>query len=142
MQTVMTAGELVPLEIVLDLVKEKMVKELAEDGAKGFLIDGYPRDVVQGQKFEAEIAPATRVVYFEVSEDTLVKRLLKRAQTSGRADDNLETIKKRLKTFYNATTPVVEYYKKAGKLNAIAAEGTVDEIFAKTCAAIDQALKK
>ncbi|KAK6035914.1 putative adenylate kinase [Cooperia oncophora] len=95
---IMEAGELVPLEIVLDLIKEAMLKEVAK-GSKGFLIDGYPREVKQGEQFEREIQEAKSVIYFDVAEDILVQRLLHRAKTSGRADDNMETIKKRLKTF-------------------------------------------
>ncbi|PAV88490.1 hypothetical protein WR25_23118 [Diploscapter pachys] len=125
---IMEAGELVPLEVVLDLVKEAMLKEVAK-GSKGFLIDGYPREVKQGDQFEAEIMPARLALYFEVAEETLVKRCLKRAETSGRVDDNAETIKKRLKTFMQSTTPVVDHYAKKGKLVKINAEGGVDEIF-------------
>ncbi|CAJ0591611.1 unnamed protein product [Cylicocyclus nassatus] len=125
---IMEAGALVPLETVLDLVKEAMVKEV-EKGSKGFLIDGYPREVKQGEQFENEIQEAKAVIYFEVSDDILVQRLLHRAKTSGRADDNMDTIKKRLATFSNATTPVVDYYQKKNKLITIPAYGTIDEIF-------------
>ncbi|PIO75206.1 adenylate kinase, partial [Teladorsagia circumcincta] len=130
----MEAGELVPLEIVLDLIKEAMLKEVAK-GSKGFLIDGYPREVKQGEQFEREIQEAKSVIYFDVPDDVLVKRLLHRAKTrltvsiimfffdhstitscSGRADDNMDTIKKRLKTFTTATAPVVDYYEKKKKL--------------------------
>ncbi|KAF8385583.1 hypothetical protein PRIPAC_74725 [Pristionchus pacificus] len=137
---IMEAGQLVPLTVVLDLIKEAMLKEVAK-GSKGFLIDGYPREVAQGDQFEAEIMPAKLAVYFEVSEDTLVKRLLKRAETSGRADDNMDTIKKRLKTFNEATAPVVAHYEKKGKLARIKAEGTVDEIFAEVVKHLDKAIK-
>ncbi|GMR43903.1 hypothetical protein PMAYCL1PPCAC_14098, partial [Pristionchus mayeri] len=137
---IMEAGQLVPLTVVLDLIKEAMLKEVAK-GSKGFLIDGYPREVAQGDQFEAEIMPAKLAVYFEVSEETLVKRLLKRAETSGRADDNMDTIKKRLKTFSEATAPVVAHYEKKGKLARIKAEGAVDAIFAEVCKHLDKAIK-
>ncbi|KAK5977658.1 hypothetical protein GCK32_009289 [Trichostrongylus colubriformis] len=134
---IMGAGELVPLEIVLDLIKEAMLKEVAK-GSKGFLIDGYPREVKQGEQFEREIQEAKSVIFFDVAEDILVKRLLHRAKTSGRADDNMETIKKRLKTFTNATAPVVSYYEKKKKLIRIKADGAVDEIFAMVCQHLDK----
>ncbi|KAK6112966.1 adenylate kinase [Brugia pahangi] len=124
----MQNGELVPLEIVLDLVKEAMIEAIAK-GSKGFLIDGYPREVKQGEQFENEIQPAKLVLFFDVSEDTLVKRCLHRAETSGRVDDNIDTIKKRLHTYITATAPVVDYYEKQGKLIKIPSEGAVDEIF-------------
>jgi adenylate kinase len=77
---IMEAGALVPLEVVLDLIKEAML-EAVKKGTKGFLIDGYPREVAQGEMFEREIQPSKLVIYFEVAEDTLVKRCLHRAQT-------------------------------------------------------------
>ncbi|XP_014680367.1 PREDICTED: adenylate kinase isoenzyme 1-like [Priapulus caudatus] len=105
----MERGELVPLEVVLDLLKEAMV-EKAKAGTKGFLIDGYPREVVQGVKFEAEICPCTVVLYYEVTEDIMKQRLRHRGETSGRVDDNEETIIKRLKTFNDLTVPVMTHY--------------------------------
>ncbi|KAK6040081.1 adenylate kinase isoenzyme 5 domain protein [Cooperia oncophora] len=76
----MEAGELVPLEVVLDLIKEAMLKEVAK-GSKGFLIDGYPREVKQGEQFEREIQEAKSVIFFDVSDDILVQRLMHRAKT-------------------------------------------------------------
>ncbi|KAK6058527.1 adenylate kinase isoenzyme 5 family protein [Cooperia oncophora] len=150
----MEAGELVPLEIVLDLIKEAMLKDVAKH-CKGFLIDGYPREVKQGEQFEKEIQEAKLVIFFDVSENVMVERLCieHNKGTSvctyaivvvenqvGRADDNIETIKKRLKTFSNATAPVVEYYQKKKKLIQIKAQGTVDEIFAMVVKHLDVAL--
>ena len=61
----------------------------------------------------------TNVLYFDVSDDTMTKRLLKRAETSGRADDNEVTIKKRLKTFHDLTQPTVDYYHAQGKTHTV-----------------------
>merc|ERR1712080_451347 len=91
---IMESGQLVPLATVLDLLAGAMIKRLG--GSKGFLIDGYPREVAQGEEFEKAIAPCKHILYFEVSDDCMTGRLLKRAEASGRADDNVETIKKRL----------------------------------------------
>lgn len=126
---IMERGELVPLDTVLTLLRQAMLKKAST--SKGFLIDGYPREVDQGKKFEADVAPVSSVIYFEVSDATMKSRLLKRAETSGRVDDNEETIVKRLKTFHDLTTPVVDYYGKQNKVCTIHAEGSVDEIFAK-----------
>ncbi|CEF69593.1 Adenylate kinase isoenzyme 1 [Strongyloides ratti] len=136
---IMELGQLVPMEVVLDLIKERILQSI-EKGSKGFLIDGYPREIIQGEKFESEIQEAKTVIYFEVAESTLVKRLLYRAQTSGRADDNEETIKKRITTFNQSTAPVVDYYEKKGKLLKINAEGSVDDIFTKVSAHLDKIL--
>merc|ERR1712044_94869 len=122
----MEKGELVPLFVVLDLLAEAMIGKLA--GSKGFLIDGYPREVAQGQEFEKEIAPCTKILYFDVKDETMTERLLKRGQSSGRVDDNVETIKKRLDTFHQHSEPVMDHY--AAKCAKIPAERSVDEIFA------------
>merc|ERR1712088_1292089 len=123
---IMEKGDLVPLQVVLDLLAEAMIGKLG--GSKGFLIDGYPREVAQGQEFEKEIAPCTKILYFEVKDETMTERLLKRGQSSGRVDDNVETIKKRLDTFHKHSKPVIDAY--ASKCACIPAERSVDEIFA------------
>jgi len=133
---IMEKGDLVPLDTVLAMLRDAMVAKLAT--SKGFLIDGYPRELDQGKRFENDVAPVSCVLYFEVSDETMTARLLKRAETSGRVDDNEETIKKRLKTFHNLTQPVIDYYASQGKTNAIKAEGTVDEIFAKVQEVLDK----
>lgn len=104
----MEKGELVPLFVVLDLLAEAMIARLS--GSKGFLIDGYPREVAQGEEFEKEICPCTKILYFNVSDETMTERLLKRGQSSGRVDDNVETIKKRLDTFHKHSEPVMDAY--------------------------------
>ena len=130
----MESGQLVPLAVVLDLLAEAMLMKVS--GSKGFLIDGYPRDVAQGKQFEAEIAPCALILYFEVSDDTMIKRLLNRGETSGRADDNMETIKKRLDTYHKHSQPVIAAY--ASKCFRIPAERGVDDIFADVCSILDK----
>jgi len=132
----MQKGMLVPREVVLDLIKQAMIRSLAN--AKGYLIDGYPREIEQGVDFEDKIAPCTLILYFDVSDDVMLQRLLKRAQSSGRVDDNEETIKKRLDTFHKVSEPVMQKY--AEKVATIKAEGTVDEIFAVASGHTDKAL--
>merc|ERR1712080_668290 len=97
---------------------------------------GYPREVAQGEEFEKAIAPCKHILYFEVSDDCMTGRLLKRAETSGRADDNVETIKKRLVTFHQHSEPVIAAYK--AKCSVIPAERSVDEIFADVTAALEK----
>lgn len=123
--------------MVLDLLKEHMLK--SADKSKGFLIDGYPREVPQAKKFEEmvsddccrliemerflfQISPCNLVLYVKASDDTMTKRLLHRGQTSGRVDDNEETIKNRLKTFHNQTMPVLDLYEKQGKVAEVNGE--------------------
>ncbi|KAF7232613.1 hypothetical protein EG68_10600 [Paragonimus skrjabini miyazakii] len=139
LSAMMERGELVPLEVVLTLVKEAMVK--CVDKNCYFLIDGYPRELEQGIRFEKEVCPCVCVISFDVNEKVMVERLLKRGQTSGRVDDNEETIKKRLKTFNDSTKPVIDYYEQQNKLIRIDASGTIDEIFAKVNVKLQEKLK-
>uniref|UniRef100_A0A183CI41 Adenylate kinase n=1 Tax=Globodera pallida TaxID=36090 RepID=A0A183CI41_GLOPA len=132
----MDAGGLVPLDKVLAIVKAAMLKEC--ETSKGFLIDGYPREVIQGQQFEQEIQSPVLVIYFEASEATLVKRLMGR----GRSDDNADTIKNRLRNFVESTKPVVEYYEKQGKLVKIVAESSVENIFAEVSKHLKERIKR
>jgi len=134
--SMMVQGVLVPREIILALLKKAMLKEI--DSAKGYLIDGYPREAEQAEDFENNIYPCNLVLYYECSDDTLKKRLLRRAQTSGRADDNEATIMKRLNTFHTHSEPVIAKYKS--KVASIPADTDVDTIFEATCREVDGVL--
>ncbi|TGZ54770.1 hypothetical protein CRM22_010551 [Opisthorchis felineus] len=127
LKAIMERGELVPLGIVLSLLKEAMLRCVKKN--RIFLIDGYPRELEQGIRFEKEVCPCLCVITFDVSEQVMVQRLKKRGETSGRVDDNEETIIKRLKTFNESTKPVIDHYEKQNKLIRIDASGTVDKIF-------------
>ncbi|RWS05380.1 adenylate kinase isoenzyme 1-like protein [Dinothrombium tinctorium] len=130
---IMQSGKLVPLEEVLVLLKNAIEKS---GSSKGFLIDGYPREVEQAIRFEKEVAPCTFLLYFDVSDAIMIERLLNRGKTSGRVDDNEETIKKRLATFHEHTTPILNHY--GSKVKKIPAERSVDEIFEDVCKCIDE----
>ncbi|CAF3901386.1 unnamed protein product [Rotaria sp. Silwood2] len=136
LNALMKQGKLVPMEVVLDLLKENMLKRV--DKSKGFLIDGYPREVPQAKKFEEMIAPCNLVLYVKASDDTMIKRLLHRGQTSGRVDDNEETIKHRLKTFHDQTFPVLDLYEKQGKLAEVNSELAPTDVFTEVRSALDK----
>ncbi|KAL6259785.1 hypothetical protein P5V15_009696 [Pogonomyrmex californicus] len=139
LQDLMSKGLFVPTDIVLELIKEKMDKARKEGVTKtGFLIDGYPREKDQGILFEEKVCPVDLILFFDVANDTMEKRLLGRAAVSQRADDNEETIKKRIKIFNEKNSELVEHYKD--KVVRINAEGTVDEIFAEVTKALDTLL--
>ncbi|XP_028570511.1 adenylate kinase isoenzyme 1 isoform X1 [Podarcis muralis] len=135
LSAIMEKGELVPLDTVLDMLRDAMVAKA--DSSKGYLIDGYPREVKQGEEFEKKIAPPTLLLYVDAGKETMVKRLLKRGETSGRVDDNEETIKKRLETYYKATEPVIAFYEKRGIVRKLNAEGSVDDVFQQVCTHLD-----
>ncbi|KAI6219645.1 Adenylate kinase isoenzyme 1 [Aphelenchoides besseyi] len=126
---VMEKGERVPSEIVLDLIKEAMVKAIGKE-SKGFLIEGYSREMEDAKMFEKEVKPFTSILYIQVSDGKLKNRWKQRGLTSGRVDDKVKSIKKRLQTFNTATQPVVDHYIQKQKLVKIKGEGSVEEIFA------------
>ena len=84
-----------------------------------FLIDGFPRAMDQALKFEEEVCESKMVLYFECPEAEMLKRLMKRGETSGRSDDNVESIKKRFRTFADTSYPVIEYFQKHGKVKKV-----------------------
>ncbi|XP_076249001.1 adenylate kinase 1 [Calliopsis andreniformis] len=139
LQELMSKGAFVPTDIVLDLIRERMDKAKKEEATKtGFLIDGYPRELEQAILFEQKVCPVDLILFFDVANETLKKRLLGRAAVSQRADDNEETIKKRIEIFNMKNGELVEHYKD--KVVRINAEGTVDDIFAQVTKVIDPLL--
>lgn len=123
----MAAGRLVPKATVLALLKKFV---FSQPKGSTVLLDGFPREMGQALSFEADIQPCDFVLYFSCPDDELEKRLLKRGVTSGRSDDNITTIKSRLKVFHEETQAAIEYYKALNKLREIDATRSVDEIFA------------
>uniref|UniRef100_A0A674IPV5 Uncharacterized protein n=1 Tax=Terrapene triunguis TaxID=2587831 RepID=A0A674IPV5_9SAUR len=107
---IMECGELVPGDIVLALLKEAMIARLGD--TKGFLIDGYPWEVKQGEEFECKIGEPKLVLCLDCSTETMSSRLLKRSQCTADA----EAVMKRMATYYQATEPVIAYYEKKTQL--------------------------
>ncbi|GMJ05961.1 hypothetical protein like AT4G25280 [Hibiscus trionum] len=117
-------GKIVPSQVTVKLIQ----KEMESSDNNKFLIDGFPRTEENRVSFERIIGVEPNVVlFFDCPEEEMMKRLLNRNQ--GRVDDNLETIKKRLKIFEALSLPVINYYSQKGKLYTIKAVGTEDEIF-------------
>ena len=107
----MDAGQLVPDSLIIDMI-EKVLRE--RKPKKGIILDGFPRTVAQAEALDALFAKLDTQVHavldLQVAEDELVERLLKRGQDSGRSDDNLETIQKRLGVYHAQTAPIAEHY--------------------------------
>jgi adenylate kinase family enzyme len=112
LKEIMKNGELVPDEVILELVKV----ELEKSDKAYFFVDGFPRAVSQAEAFEAQIAAPAAVLFLDVPDTELTARLLKRGETSGRSDDNQEAIVKRLATYHDQSYPVVERYTPQGKV--------------------------
>jgi adenylate kinase len=139
-KNLMDKGQLVPDEVVIGMISSALD---ANPDAKGFLFDGFPRTGAQAEALDKLLdlkkTGIAAMLALEVSEEELVKRLLKRGETSGRSDDTNETvIRARITEYHNKTAAVADYYKKFNKVVMIKGEGTVDEIFGLLCAEIDK----
>jgi UMP-CMP kinase len=113
------------MEITIALLETAM----KESGGRRFLIDGFPRAMDQALKFEETVVKSKMVLYFECPEEEMMKRLLKRGETSGRVDDNEDSIKKRFKTFRETSYPVIEHYAKHGKVAAISCLNSKENVY-------------
>jgi len=127
----MDKGQLVPDEVVIGMIDSCLEKHA---DAKGFLFDGFPRTVAQAEALDRLLTlkktSITKVIALEVTEEELVKRLIKRGETSGRSDDtNEDVIRKRFAVYKDETEQVADHYKQQGKFEPIKGIGTIDEIF-------------
>ena len=124
-------GQLIPDDLMIDILSH--VLDTHEETKNGVIFDGFPRTIAQAQALDVMLkergTAVSAVIGLEVEESELIDRLLKRGQVSGRSDDNLETIQKRLDVYHNQTTPLKDFYIAEGKYKAIHGMGTVEEIF-------------
>lgn len=137
-------GKIVPVEITVGLIRAAIEKSVA-DGRMYFLVDGFPRDKenVRGWKEKMDgYAEVAFILFLECSEKCMEERLLERGKTSGRADDNAESIRKRFNTFQADSMPVVEEFEKEGKVRRINSERPIDEVYASVKAVFDEEIKK
>ena len=117
------------MEVTIALLENAMREAIKTQGKNKFLIDGFPRQMDQAVKFESDVCVSKFTLFFDCPEEVMLKRLLKRGETSGRDDDNIESIRKRFRTFREASYPVVEYYEKKGKVVHVKAVDTPERVF-------------
>ncbi|KAI9312442.1 adenylate kinase-domain-containing protein [Dichotomocladium elegans] len=139
-QTYIQEGKIVPMEVTIALLYKAMQESFENDGKTRFLVDGFPRKMDQALKFEEMVVESRLVLYFEAAEQTLQERLLKRGESSGRVDDNIESIKKRFQTFKETSFPVIQYYEEKGKVRKINAELSREEVYSAVRQILDSEL--
>ena len=131
-------GQLIPDALMVDILASKLD---AFVDSKGVIFDGFPRTIAQAEALKSMLAErgqeVTAMIELDVPEEELMTRLILRGKESGRADDNEETIKKRLVVYREQTSPLKEWYKKEGKHCYINGLGELDRIFADIVSAID-----
>jgi len=137
----MDRGELVPDQLVMDLILAALT---SEGPLQGFLLDGFPRSLKQArQSYEWGEARGTTfhaVISLDVDEDELVRRLLERGRQSGRSDDNEDTIRNRLTVYDETTRPLLDFYRRRGILLEVDGTGAVEEVTARIQAALGAVL--
>lgn len=128
-RTYMDKGELVPDEVTIAMVRDRLSQD---DCAQGAILDGFPRSPAQADALEQllkEFDGKINVVPFiRVSQDVLLQRLLKRAELEGRADDNEETIRVRMRVYRERTAPLLDYYKEKGLLVEVDGEQSIADV--------------
>lgn len=143
-ETIIANGNLVSDAMIIDILLKAV--DMYSADANGFILDGFPRTVEQAialeKAFEERNNKISFLIDIQVETNELIERLIKRGETSGRADDNMETIKKRLDIYETKTAPVNDFYKQLGKYHAINGIGAIDEIFSRISVHIDAEIKK
>jgi adenylate kinase len=137
-ESILASGALVPDDVTIDVVRDRLEQEDARDG---FVLDGFPRTMAQAHALDELLADLgrelTAVLALHVSDEVSLERLLRRAREEGRADDTPEAIARRLAIYHDQTEPLIEYYRAQDRLVPIDGEGTVGEVFTQIEAALD-----
>jgi adenylate kinase len=130
-EPILAAGELVPDELTVSLIRDRLS---TPDAARGFVLDGFPRNLDQAEALDAMLADIGKtldaVLFFDLSDDVALERLLGRADDEDRGDDTPEVIERRLAIYHEQTEPVVERYRTTGKLVPLHAERSIPDVAA------------
>lgn len=137
-KAIIEKGELVPDDIMLGMVEERL---RAPDTDKGFILDGYPRNLAQAKSLDTMLErlgkPVQEAIHIDVDEEVIVERIAKRAKLEGRADDTEETVRNRLRVYAEQTAPVADYYEQNGLLTRVWGHGDIDEILQRILCVLD-----
>jgi adenylate kinase len=137
-KAVMESGELVSDEIVIGIAEERLSEG---DALKGFLLDGFPRTIAQAEALEGLLEKLGVALDYclalAVDNDSIVERLLKRAEIEGRADDNEETIRERMREYDAKTAPLLDFYRGRDRLVEVDGMGTIEEVGERIKQALD-----
>lgn len=132
-------GQLIPDSLMIDILAS-VYDSLCP--CEGVIFDGFPRTVPQAEALKEMLekrgTEVSAMLELDVPDEMLMERLIQRGKTSGRADDNEETIRKRLEVYNTQTAPLIAWYEREGKRNAVKGYGPLEEINAALCAVIDK----
>ena len=132
-------GHLVPDSLIVDMM-EKLISTLVD--TEGIIFDGFPRTIPQAEAMETMLAhhgwKVDIVLNLQVPEEMLIERLRNRGKISGRSDDNIETIRKRLDVYANETAPLVDFFTRKNVLHNVVGTGTIEEIALRIAPIVDK----
>jgi len=132
-------GQLIPDELIIKILADVLD---ANPEAKGYIFDGFPRTIAQGEALDKLLrekdTSIIAVLNLDVDEKILTERLIKRGVEAGRTDDTPEVIQNRLEVYRNQTEPLKEYYKKKGKLFTLKGQSSIDEVFEQIVEVLDR----
>ena len=135
-------GQLIPDELMIEIVEHQLDSK-PEETAKGVIFDGFPRTLAQARALDEALNRRGTTIHavagLEVPDEELIKRLINRGKETGRADDNEETIKKRLDVYHSQTSPLKDYYLGDGRYSKIDGAKKIDEIFDQISDVLDKA---
>jgi adenylate kinase len=136
---IVESGRLVPDELMIELIRERLA---ADDARDGFILDGFPRTPAQAEALDemlTEIGRGLSIVFgFQLEDEVGIERMLRRAEIENRKDDTPEAIAQRLALYHQETEPLIGHYRLQGNLIGIHADRTVDEVFAEVQEALEQ----
>jgi adenylate kinase len=140
-EPILASGELVPDDLTVSLIRERLGEPDAEPG---FILDGFPRNLAQAEALDALLAelgrPLSAALELLVSDDVALERMQKRAAEEGRADDTPDAIARRLEIYHRETAPLSEHYRATGCLVGVDGAGTIDEVWARIQDALAEAV--
>jgi adenylate kinase len=129
-KAIMDSGELVPDELTVAMIRDRLAEADAEGG---FVLDGFPRNLAQAEALDAMLGGIGRgldaILFFDVPDEVGLERALSRAEIEGRSDDTPDAIARRLAVYHEQTEPIVEHYRATGKLVPLHADRTIDEVW-------------
>ncbi len=136
-KSIIDKGELVPDEIMTDMIEERLSRP---DVANGFILDGYPRNLAQAKSLDVMLKrlgqPADIAIQLDVDADQIVKRLAGRAELEGRADDNQDVVRNRMRVYHEKTARVIDYYANRGLLTHVLGDGKIAEVLERILSAL------
>jgi adenylate kinase len=138
-EPILASGELVPDELTVALIRERLGEP---DAAEGFVLDGFPRNLAQAEALDEMLASIGKsldaILFFDIPDSVGIERALERARLEGRDDDTPEVIKRRLEIYHAETEPVVEHYRVTGKLVPLHANRSIDQVWAEIQEALER----